>query len=45
MKNIRIFYQKIFSFLVVKFSIYLNKPVFVMSRIQVIIVLDKRAIQ
>ena len=31
MKNIRIFYMKIFQFLVVKFSIYLNRRVFVMS--------------
>ena len=31
MKNIRIFYPKIFRFLVVKFSIYLNKRVFVMD--------------
>ena len=30
MKNIRIFYLKIFLFLVVKFSIYLNRHVFVM---------------
>ena len=30
MKNIRIFYLKIFLFLVAKFSIYLNKRVFVM---------------
>ena len=31
MKNIRIFYLKIFLFLVVKFSIYLNRHVFVMN--------------
>ena len=31
MKNIRIFYLKIFLFLVVKFSIYLNRRVFVME--------------
>ena len=31
MKNIRIFYLKIFIFLVVKFSVYLNRHVFVMS--------------
>ena len=31
MKNIRIFYLKIFNFLVVKFSIYLNRHVFVMG--------------
>ena len=31
MKNIRIFYLKIFPFLVVKFSIYLNRRVFVMT--------------
>ena len=30
MKNIRIFYLKIFIILVVKFSVYLNRPVFVM---------------
>ena len=30
MKNIRIFYLKFFPFLVVKFSIYLNRRVFVM---------------
>ena len=30
MKNIRIFYLKIFLFLVVKFSVYLNRHVFVM---------------
>ena len=30
MKNIRVFYLKIFSFLKVKFSIYLNRRVFVM---------------
>ena len=31
MKNIRIFYLKIFIFLVVKLSIYLNRRVFVMA--------------
>ena len=31
MKNIRFFYLKIFIFLVVKFSVYLNWHVFVMS--------------
>ena len=31
MKNIRIFYLKIFFVLVVKFSVYLNRRVFVMS--------------
>ena len=31
MKNVRIFYLKIFPFLVVKFSIYLNRHVFVMK--------------
>ena len=31
MKNIRIFYLKICHFLVVKFSIYLNRRVFVMN--------------
>ena len=30
MKHIRVFYLKIFSFLEVKFSIYLNRRVFVM---------------
>ena len=30
MKNIRIFYLEIFPFLLVKFSIYLNRRVFVM---------------
>ena len=33
MKNIRVFYLKIFSFLELKFSIYLNRRVFVMSGI------------
>ena len=32
MKNIRVFYLKNFGFLEVKFSIYLNRRVFVMSR-------------
>ena len=32
MKNIRIFYLKIFIFLVVKFSVYLNMHVFVMPK-------------
>ena len=42
MKNIRIFYLKIFNFLVVKFSIYLNRHVFVMDWINNIfsVVLD-----
>ena len=31
MKNIRVFYLKIFSFLEVNFSIYLNRRVFVMD--------------
>ena len=31
MKNIRVFYLKIFSFLEVKFSIYLKRGVFVMT--------------
>ena len=31
MKNTRVFYLKIFSFLEVKFSIYLNRRVFVMA--------------
>ena len=33
MKNIEIFYLKIFPFLVVKFSIYFNRNVFVMKSI------------
>ena len=33
MKNIRVFYLKKFSFLEVKFSIYLNRRVFVMFNI------------
>ena len=32
MKNIRIFYQKNCQFLVVKFSVYLNRRVFVMEQ-------------
>ena len=32
MENIRIFYLKICHFLVVKFSVYLNRRVFVMKR-------------
>ena len=32
MKNIRIFYLKIFNFLVVKFSVYLNRHVSVMNK-------------
>ena len=31
MKNIRIFYLKICHFLVVKFSVYLNRRVFIMK--------------
>ena len=31
MKNIKVFYLKIFRFLEVKFSVYLNRHVFVMS--------------
>ena len=31
LKNVRIFYLKIFIFLVVKFAVYLNRRVFVMS--------------
>ena len=31
MKNIRVFYLNIFQFLEVKFSIYLNRRVFVMQ--------------
>ena len=31
MKNVRIFYLKMFLFLVIKFSIYLNRRVFVMA--------------
>ena len=33
MKNIRVFYLKIFHFLEVKFSIYLNRHVFVMQKV------------
>ena len=33
MKNIRTFYLNFFQFLVVKFSVYLNRPVFVMITI------------
>ena len=33
MKNIRIFLSEKFPFLVVKFSIYLNRSVFVMKRL------------
>ena len=33
MKNIRIFHLKIFIFLVVKFSVYLNRHVFVMGKL------------
>ena len=35
MNNIRIFYLKIFLFLVVKFSVYLNRRVFVMVSFKV----------
>ena len=31
MKNIRVFYLKIFNFLEMKFSVYLNRRVFVMG--------------
>ena len=31
MKNIRVFYQNIFQFLKVKFTIYLNRRVFLMK--------------
>ena len=34
MKNIRFFYLKIFIFLVVKFSVYFNRRVFVMKFIR-----------
>ena len=33
MKNIRVFYLKILNFLVVKFSIHLNRRVFVMDQL------------
>ena len=33
MKNIRIFYLKIFIVLMVKFSVYLNRYVFVMNKV------------
>ena len=36
MKNIRFFYLKIFIFLVVKFSVYLNRHVFVMMAFTVL---------
>ena len=39
MKNIRIFYLKIFPFLVVKFSIYLNRRVFVMKWYHLLMIL------
>ena len=32
MKNIRVFYLKIFKFLDMKFSIYLNRHVFIMDK-------------
>ena len=32
MKNIRVFLSENFQFLEVKFSIYLNRPVFVMNK-------------
>ena len=35
MKNIRVFLSEIYQFLEVKFSIYLNRRVFVMSRREV----------
>ena len=34
MKNIRVFYLKIFSFLEINFSIYLNRRVFVMTSVK-----------
>ena len=37
MKNIRIFHLKIFIFLVVNFSIYLNRRVFVMHKVNMIV--------
>ena len=51
MKTIRIFHMKVFIFLVIKFSIYLNRRVFVMVRsttgsnvvnIQTVVLLTKR---
>ena len=36
MKNIRFFYLKIFSFLEMKFSIYLNRCVFVMNTTRIL---------
>ena len=36
MKNIRIFHLKIFIFLLVKFSVYLNRRVFVMISIDIL---------
>ena len=35
MKNIRIFYLKICHFLVIKFSVYLNRRVFVMCSVSI----------
>ena len=43
MKNIRIFYLKIFIFWVVKFSIYLNRHVFVMWNAYKIVEETRRA--
>ena len=40
MKNIRIFLSENFHFLVVKFSVYLNRRVFVMCYIVYILYLD-----
>ena len=42
MKNIRIFHLKIFIFLVVKFSVYLNRYVFVMLRVLLDIFIIKK---
>ena len=41
MKNIRTFYLKIFIFLVVKFSVYLNRHVFVMFLLQFVAVVNR----
>ena len=40
MKNIRVFYLNFFSFLVVKFSVYLNRHVFVMSYSSMLLCFD-----
>ena len=44
MKNIRIFNLKILQFLLVKFSVYLNRRVFVMSMQEISKVFHKKPI-